>query len=231
MPCTARPERCFAPPGAPRFWLWADPCSAGSAGANYNDITDDAPLTEALRFRLHWENDAPPVCDFCGSGWVHTLAPMLFGSNEKSEIRGAIDAMQLSNWTRINVGLMWGWFALSPKWQGMWDAGKPGLPAPYGPNLDKAIVLMTDGKNVNTTGPLRLNDDLKTAALCDAIKAQGITIYAVGFGAGGEINETLLTNCASNTVYYFHAPTEAELRTVFRKIADDILFNTLRLSK
>ena len=86
------------------------------------------------------------------------------------------------------------------------------------------MVLMTDG--VNVFG----GDDAKTQALCDAIKAEGITIYTVGFGQDG-VNTTLLTNCASQPSYYFFAPTSADLQTVFHQIGDNIVYNTQYLSQ
>jgi hypothetical protein len=131
--------------------------------------------------------------------------------------------MQVSGATRINVGLMWGWFTLSPRWQGVWDSGKPNMPQDPAENLQKAIVLMTDGKNVFPV------DNANVEGLCGDIKEAGITIYTIGFGEG--VNTNLLRNCATNPQFYWFAPTEEDLRTAFQTIADDLLFNTLRLSQ
>ena len=50
--------------------------------------------------------------------------------------------------TFINLGLQAGWWTLSPRWRGLWNAIYPQLPLDYGtPNMKKVIVLMTDGNN------------------------------------------------------------------------------------
>ena len=157
---------------------------------------------------------------------------MQFGMHNKSDILNMLQTMKASGCTRINVGLMWGWFTLSPNWRGLWDIAQPALPADFSPQLSKQLVLMTDGQNTVFEGNNGASvDDNTAAALCQAIKAQGITIYTVGFGAPGSINATLLQNCASQHNYYFNAPTAAQLQVVFHQIADEIVFNSLRLSQ
>ncbi|MBV9750851.1 MAG: Flp pilus assembly protein TadG [Acetobacteraceae bacterium] len=50
--------------------------------------------------------------------------------------------------TFINLGLQAGWWTLSPRWRGLWNASYPQLPLDYGTaNMQKVIVLMTDGNN------------------------------------------------------------------------------------
>jgi Flp pilus assembly protein TadG len=221
----------------------------------YNDITDAAPTTEATKFTLPFEttdekgktvkyadymlNDPstlPSGIDGNAGGnrfiggeldraWLKKLAPMLFSSNNKKDILDAIDKMEGSGNTRINVGLMWAWFTLSPKWQGLWDKNKAGLPAAFSDKAEKAIVLMTDGRNLTAA------DDRKTEQLCAAIKAQGITIYTVGLGTKDEIKEELLLNCASKPEYYFYSPTEEDLSRAFKLIADIIYHGSLKLRK
>jgi len=191
-----------------------------------DDFTDAAPTTEETRFRV--PVNAPNTS--CGDVVTPSLPRMHFGMNSKSQILAVIDTMIASGCTRINVGLMWGWFTLSPSWQGLWDANQPTLPSSPNPLLDKAVVLMTDGQNTVFNGAAGTsNDNDTTALLCTAIKAQGITLYTVGFS--GNVNETLLRNCATSPSHYWFAPNEAELRTAFRQIADDLVFSTIRLSK
>ena len=48
--------------------------------------------------------------------------------------------------TTGNLGLVWGWRTLSPKWRGLW--GDADLPLDYGTDfMDKVVVIMTDGNN------------------------------------------------------------------------------------
>ena len=69
----------------------------------------------------------------------------------KSTIQAAIDEM--APWhrggTMANLGLAWGWRVLSPRWRGLWDGDLPEeLPLAYEePNMEKVIILLTDGNN------------------------------------------------------------------------------------
>lgn len=188
------------------------------------------------------------------TAYTTELAPMLFAGSVKQDILNAVNNMKPSGATRINVGLMWGWFTLSPKWKGVWDStgNTADYPADVAPLQTKAIVLMTDGQNYYVPGATYPgNDDVKTKALCDAIKDHGqhddadvtkkvgITIYTVGFGSGNQLNDALLEDCASvdpkdpNQLkkLYFKASNRDELDDAFQKIVDNILIQTLRLTK
>ena len=48
-----------------------------------------------------------------------------------------------------NLGLLWGWRTLSPRWRGLWGGSTPSdMPLDYSlPHIDKVIVLLTDGEN------------------------------------------------------------------------------------
>ena len=195
---------------------------------SYNDLTNTPPQTEETRFRVPVNASNTSCPDRANTN----LPRMRFGMNVKSQALSAVNAMQASGCTRINVGMMWGWFSLSPSWQGLWDPALPGLPASPNPLLDKVVVLMTDGQNTVFNGASSTSvDDDTTLAMCAAVKASNITVYTVGFGSAGDVNPTLLRNCASSPSHFWLAPTEADLRTAFRQIADDIVFSTIRLSK
>lgn len=67
---------------------------------------------------------------------------------EKTKVVDAINDM--FSWSRGgtlgNIGLVWGWRTISPKWKGKW--GDPDLPIDYGdPLMDKVVVILTDGHN------------------------------------------------------------------------------------
>ena len=69
----------------------------------------------------------------------------------KSTVQAAIDEM--APWhrggTMANLGLAWGWRVISPRWRGLWDGDLPeDLPLPYEePNMEKVVILLTDGNN------------------------------------------------------------------------------------
>lgn len=203
----------------------------------YDDISDAPPLGPETLFRtpLRWYYG--PNGDFENT----QLTRLRFGMNTKTDIINAINAMSPAGSTRINVGLMWGWFTLSPRWAGLFDTGQPQLPAPFSPRATKSLILMTDGVNTvfdgrtlnPVSGPVTTHsDDATTQQLCTAIKEQRITIYVVAFGTPPDVNTTLLQNCASpGPNHYWLAPTAAELRTAFREIAVDIVNQSIRLSE
>jgi hypothetical protein len=68
-------------------------------------------------------------------------------------------------------------------------------------------------------------DDVNTfqAAVCSAIKADGVTIYAITFGsdASNSVAQTVMQNCASPGNYY-HAPDNTTLNAIFQQIASNI---------
>lgn len=212
-----------------------------------SDLHDNPPTTrDEDKFRTPtphppgYQNMRPGIS--CGTdGTFNDIARVQVGLNAKAPILAAINSMTAGQCTRINVGLMWGWFTLSPRWQGVWSAGRSDLPWTPESRLDKAIVLMTDGENTvfdgyNVTSNDNYNgtsnDDITTAALCAQIKAQGITIYTIGLTAGNStINEDLLVRCATDPGKYYRAPDAATLRRAFRTIADDLLNRTLWLSR
>jgi len=71
--------------------------------------------------------------------------------SSKTTVLAAIEDM--APWhrggTMANVGLAWGWRVLSPRWRGLWDGDLPEeLPLDYdAPNMNKVIILLTDGNN------------------------------------------------------------------------------------
>lgn len=83
------------------------------------------------------------------------------------------------------------------------------------------------------------NDDTFLANLCETIKhqRQQITIYFVAIGAVSDVNtRRVITECASQPSLAFFVDDSGgglndRLRAVFHQIADDVLYNTIRLSR
>ena len=212
-------------PYVPQFYGFVSNRNYDSPPNALNDISDATPTAEETRFRTPL--NAPSSCYDTVST---ALAPMKFGLNDKNQLFAAFDTMVPTACTRINVGLMWGWFTLSPNWKGLFDSAQPALPEESSSALTKAMILMTDGiNNVFTGASGTSNDNTTTLALCEAVKAQGITLYTVGFGSN--VNSPLLQACASKPTYYWFAPTSEDLQQAFHAVADDILFNTIHLTE
>jgi len=166
-------------------------------------------------------------------------------------IDGTNGAQRVDAWSRGgtfgNIGLAWGWRALSPRWRGAWryrdGTVNTALPLDYDtPFHNKIIVMMTDGVNqhyqTDMTAYGRPNEmiaksevDPSMLRLCQNIKDQGIIIFTITFG--GSVNTATrdtYTSCASDAATeqrivgqkYYHAPTGAQLQTVFAAIGGQI---------
>ncbi len=71
-------------------------------------------------------------------------------TNIKQTLINKINTFTLNNirygaGTFGNLGLVWGWNTISPKWTGLWDG--PVQPANNNVNTVKSIVIVTDGEN------------------------------------------------------------------------------------
>lgn len=150
---------------------------------------------------------------------------------EKTTIKTTIDAMEAFGNTRTDVGMVWGWRTLSPRWRGLWG-GDPNLPLDYHtPLMDKVAVLMTDGENTpHLTGdpetPEESNRQL--AAGCEAMKAAGITIYTITFQAPESL-DPLFSACATTPDHHFPSPTNEALERTFNIIGAEL--SNLRIAK
>jgi hypothetical protein len=110
-----------------------------------------------------------------------------------------------------------------------WDGGGPDYVGgkqkdtdvtSYGRTSEKR---MGAGCDTRTTGIACVNASM--SRMCTAIKAAGITVYAVLFNHDGGINPTTATlfqNCASSPDKYFVTPTQAQLDQAFQQIGTEL---------
>jgi Flp pilus assembly protein TadG len=86
-----------------------------------------------------------------------SCAPSLVAlTNVKQTLINKINTFTLSNirygaGTFGNLGIVWGWNTISPRWTGLWDG--PVQPANNNVNSLKSIVIVTDGENNWTDQP------------------------------------------------------------------------------
>lgn len=216
------------------------------AGGGDNDWP---PINDPLPYTDNNNRTGPNVG--CGP-------PVLPLSGNKAEILGRIDALRGVNrgGTMANIGLQAGWFTLSPLWRGLWGGPTPaGLPLDYDtPDVDKAVVLLTDGSNewydhpkpptgdytaygrlsegrlgTTTASQATSRINSRMTDLCTAMKARKITIYTITLMVTSETTKSLYRSCASQPTYYFNSPTSAELRGIFQQIGSQL--SNLRLDK
>ncbi len=230
------------------------------------DVTDAPPSSQAFE-AYYWPDDS-------NNDWIKTTTKngkttttytinsttgpnkycpqaMLGLSSDKDEILDSIDDMEARGNTHVNVGAVWGWRMLSPRWRGTWggEMDANSLPLDYNtPKMNKAAIIMTDGANTidnsnrtaywylsnnrlgttnQSTAVTRLNQRL--TAVCTAMKNNNIVVYTIAFGSPGSTIENLLRNCATQPDYYFDSPDSDELHRAFRQIGDSL--SNLRVSK
>ena len=116
------------------------------------------------------------------------VQPILARSQNNPTLVRMINNLTAQRATRVPVGLMWGWFTLSPNWKNIW--GDTSGPVEYKKErYRKILVLMTDGSNerpgANATNPAGLTDylydpardDRMTEALCRIMKSSDKQIH------------------------------------------------------
>ena len=173
-----------------------------------NDVNSAAtvPGAPATLFRAHQASNCPP-------------APMLPLSNDWAALHSRVDAMGPAGNTNVTIGLAWGFQLLSP-------VAPFNAPAPE-PDLDKVIVMLTDGLNTqNRWTTSESSIDSRTKKACANIKAANIRVYTVRVIDG---DATLLKDCATNTTMYFNVHQADQLNSVFTSIAQNLA--NLRIAK
>ena len=118
---------------------------------------------------------------------------MMTLSSDWTALNSKIDAMTPTGNTNVTIGLQLAWQTLSP-------VAPFNAPAPA-PDLDKVIILLTDGRIPRTAG--RRSQSRSTRARrrpATTLKADNIKIYTVRVIDG---NATLLKNCASKPDMYY----------------------------
>lgn len=136
-----------------------------------------------------------------------------------SSLHSKIDAMTPTGNTNVTIGMQLAWQSLS-------DNAPFQAPSPA-PDLDKVIILLTDGQNTqNRWSSSTSSIDSRTQKACANAKAANIRIYTVRVIDG---NSTLLKNCATNPDMYFDVDNASELNGVFSSIAQNLA--NLRIAK
>lgn len=171
-----------------------------------NDVQNTAPAgTAATKFRANQAANCP--------------APMMPLSENWTSLHGKIDAMTAAGNTNVTIGLAWAWQTLSP-------VAPMNAPSPQ-PDLDKVIILLTDGQNTQNRWTSSTSSiDGRTQKLCENAKADNIKIYTVRVIDG---NGTLLRNCATKPDMYYDVNEADQLNVVFKSIAQNLA--NLRIAK
>ncbi len=178
------------------------------------------------------------------SGLSFCPPPVVPLTNNENTLINALDIMTSEGSTRLDAGIIGGWYALSPKWKNSWVGG-------IGPNNSskdnrKIVVFMTDGKmNTNDDSSTKHFDwvceaggncdDYATDSflgVCTNMKKDGIDIYTVSYDP--DADRTNLKACASGSDYFYEATSTSGsdyITDVYEKIATVIAKSSYALVK
>ena len=171
-----------------------------------NDVLNTATgSTAATKYRAHQASACPTA-----------MMPL---STDWTALNAKVDAMVPTGNTNVTIGMQLAWQTLSP-------VAPFSAPSPA-PDLDKVIILMTDGNNTqNRWTTSQYSIDARTQKVCDNAKADNIRVYTIRVIAG---NADLLRNCATKPEMYFEVSEAGQLNSVFGSIAQNLA--NLRISK
>jgi Flp pilus assembly protein TadG len=196
------------------------------------------------KYRL---NPAKNISNSRGPNWNCDAKPLTRLSATAATLNTAIGNMAAAGNTNLLEGFTWGWRTVSP------NAPFADGRAYKTENNNKVIVLLTDGMNAwnaasnhnygvyspmgnywnnrigtnaTTAAQARAQMDAKTLQACTSAKAQGITIYTVGFSVASDPIDAgglaLLQNCATNSRMAYVANNATQINAVFDEIAHNI---------
>jgi hypothetical protein len=164
-----------------------------------NDVLNTATASgAATKYRAHQASACPAATMPLSYDWT--------------ALNARIDTMTPTGNTNVTIGLQIAWQTLSP-------VAPFHAPAPA-PDLDKVIILLTDGSNTQnrwTTSAYSI--DGRTQKACNNAKADNVRIYTVRVIDG---NAALLKSCASKPEMYYEVQQAAQLDTVFSAIAQNL---------
>lgn len=144
---------------------------------------------------------------------------MMTLTNDWTALNAKIDAMQPVGNTNVTIGLQMAFQALSPV--APFNASAPKS------DLDKVIILLTDGDNTeNRWSTTQSTIDARTKLACTNVKAANIKLYTIRVIDG---NASLLQQCATKTDMYYDVQQASQLSKVFSTIAQNLA--NLRLAK
>ncbi len=196
------------------FWIDYSLVSKGS----WTGCVDDRPMP-------HDVADTSPVNGNASTYFrarnCSLLAKAMPLTSDWAALRAKVDQMQPNGNTNVTIGLVWAWHALTSTV----PYTQASLPQP---DLDKAIILLTDGENTrNRFTSTTWQIDERTRAACNAIRSTtGIKVYTVRVIEG---NADLLQACATKKEMYYDVRQAGDLEGVFSAIAQTLA--NLRVSK
>ena len=153
------------------------------------------------------------------------LVPLTY---DWSKLKSSIDQMSPGGPTNQPVGMAWAWLSLMQTA----PLNAPSEDANY--QYKKIIIVLSDGLNTkNKKGGNGSTHstyvDARQKLLCDNIKADGVTVYAIQVNTDGDPVSTILQYCASGTDNFFMLTSPSQIMSAFDTIGASL--SKLRLAK
>lgn len=209
------------------------------------------PATNCVSERTGAEayTDAAPSTARVGRVYSTTCSsePIMPLTSSRDDLTTRINALKPDGNTAGQIGIGWGWYLVSPHFGSIFSG--EGRPADYDSSKTlKAVVIMTDGEfnapycrdvaaDTGGQSSSRINCAAtngspfqQSVQMCNAMKAQGIVVYTVGFnlkagrgGAGVDTAVEVMEACAtSEDKHFFQANSGTDLKDAFKAIGRDI---------
>lgn len=144
-------------------------------------------------------------------------------SSDKANLKSILSAYTTDGTTAGHIGTAWAWYMLSPAWTSVWTGAA--APAPFSDTVSKVVVLMSDfDYNVYYQGGVG-DMNAQAQAVCDAMKAAGVTVYTIGFQVDHSkpASVSLFNNCATDASKSIEAQNGVELIAAFDAVATTVV--------
>ena len=177
---------------------------------------------------------APVVRRACATNNWRTVRPYLHRVDDAVAV---VQALQADGTTSVDLGVRFGAMFFDPTIRpavndmianGTVDPAFANFPLSWNERgVVRAMILMTDGENCCGARFAVDVQDAQTRAVCDALKAERVLIYAVAFEAPTR-GVNLMSHCATNENYFFNT-NGAGIADAFAAVATHIQTQALRL--
>lgn len=171
----------------------------------------------------------------CDTATWRTVRPYV---SDAASAETYINNLRASGTTSIDLGIRYGALFFDPTIRpaisqlianGDVDPAFEGRPYDWSAtNVVRALILLTDGENCCGERFGGLLQDANTLAVCQALKDQGVLIYAIAYQAPTN-GAALMQGCASSPSHYFNTSAD-EIISVFEGITASIQTQQLRLT-
>jgi hypothetical protein len=173
----------------------------------HNDVSNAATVTgtPAAMYRAHQSSSCPTALMALSEDWT--------------ALHAKVDAMEPAGNTNVTIGMQLAWQALT--------AAAPYNAPSTAPDLERVIVLLTDGENTQNRWTTSTSSiDARTEKVCANAKNDNVKIYAVRVIDG---NASLIKGCATKPSMYYDVQEADQLNAAFGSIAQNLA--NLRLAK